>query len=451
MGIIESEFGDIFSPPVKRKRNTTKPFPLISTRDNAKRITQGGKEVLIKITGFGKGSNHVKAHLNYITKHGKIELENESGEIIKGKENLNNLFSDWKSDLNNSERKKNQRDTMHMVLSMPKEIDSKDVKNAVREFAKKNFGENHTYAFALHTHQNNPHCHLVVHCRGFDGKRLNPRKADLQHWREEFAEALKHQGVNATATPRRSRGVIKKEPKSAVWHTEHGDKTHKPKASKTKVYKYKEAVENIKNESENGTQSKSRPWEKPILEKQGQIRKAWLNLADTLETTKTIKTFKGKEAINERPNYERIRNGNGSTFVHKSHFDKPGPRTPPGTVTSLRNLSCSDMVHDQRPFEMFLQSNALDSVGRKRTTDNEMRWTRDSNNGNSSRNKSLTLAEENKILAGSIRDFVKNMPKIETERHQIESELRRKFTEHNVRQTSVESSRTQVRQDDLER
>jgi len=41
------------------------------------------------------------------------------------------------------------------------------------------------------------------------GKRLNPRKADLQRWREVFAEKLREWGVDAEATRQASRGVTR--------------------------------------------------------------------------------------------------------------------------------------------------------------------------------------------------------------------------------------------------
>jgi hypothetical protein len=47
-----------------------------------------------------------------------------------------------------------------------------------------------------------PHVHLTVKTAGFDGTRLNPRKPDLQRWREGFADALREQGIEATTTSR---------------------------------------------------------------------------------------------------------------------------------------------------------------------------------------------------------------------------------------------------------
>ena len=59
----------------------------------------------------------------------------------------------------------------------------------------------------LHDHQANPHVHLSVRAESKHGKRLNPRKADLQRWRETFAERLRELGHrrrgDASGHPRR--------------------------------------------------------------------------------------------------------------------------------------------------------------------------------------------------------------------------------------------------------
>jgi len=55
----------------------------------------------------------------------------------------------------------------------------------------------------MHTDEQHPHVHLTVQMRGFSGERLNPRKADLQRWRETFAECLLDEGIDCVATPRK--------------------------------------------------------------------------------------------------------------------------------------------------------------------------------------------------------------------------------------------------------
>ncbi len=176
----------------------------------AERVPQGSPEVLLKITGVGHGAAHVKAHLLDITRNGKVELENDRDERISGRDEVKALLKDWEGGFSNGRRHKNQRDTMHMVLSMPEGTDPDALKAAVREFAQTTFGENHEYVFALRTDSAHPHCHLTVKCMGFDQRKLQVSKSDLQTWRETFADKLRDQGVAAQATTRRSRRVVRK-------------------------------------------------------------------------------------------------------------------------------------------------------------------------------------------------------------------------------------------------
>ena len=61
----------------------------------------------------------------------------------------------------------------------------------------------------LHTDEPHPHVHLVVRAMGYDGQRLNIRKATLREWRQDFAQYLRDLGVEANATERAVRGEVK--------------------------------------------------------------------------------------------------------------------------------------------------------------------------------------------------------------------------------------------------
>lgn len=78
------------------------------------------------------------------------------------------------------------------------------------------FGERFPYVFALHDEGRHPHVHLTVRRLGRDGERLNPRKADLEAWREGFARALRDRSIDAEATPRRTRGVARKAERTPI-------------------------------------------------------------------------------------------------------------------------------------------------------------------------------------------------------------------------------------------
>ncbi|MEP7300402.1 MAG: hypothetical protein ABI699_02660 [Caldimonas sp.] len=51
--------------------------------------------------------------------------------------------------------------------------------------------------------------HISVRAESQHGKRLSPRKADLQRWRETFAEKLRGWGIEAEATRQAARGAIR--------------------------------------------------------------------------------------------------------------------------------------------------------------------------------------------------------------------------------------------------
>jgi hypothetical protein len=94
------------------------------------------------------------------------------------------------------------------MLSMPRGTDPLTVQCAAREFAKVEFAD-HRYVMVLHDHQANPHVHLSVKAESKHGQRLNPRKADLQRWRETFADRLRERGIDAEATRQATRGELR--------------------------------------------------------------------------------------------------------------------------------------------------------------------------------------------------------------------------------------------------
>ena len=161
-------------------------------------------------------------------------------------------------------------------MSMPAGTEPRDVKNAVRAFAKRQFGQNHQYVMALHTDTDSPHVHLTVKNLGYDGYRLNVKKGDPQKWREAFATELERRGVEAEATPRATRGVIKMGVSQVVRHIREKGQT--PQVDQAKV---REVVEDFRDQQV-GKAPKPRPWEDRIEERQTYVRKAWLTAAKDL-------------------------------------------------------------------------------------------------------------------------------------------------------------------------
>lgn len=175
-------------------------------------IVKRTPQVMVKISGGGKGMRQIKNHLDYISRNGKLEVEDQNGSTIKGHEELLDLHGEWQDGGFKVSDESEKREAFNIVLSMPKGTDSLAVKRAARDFAGREFA-NYQYVMVLHTFDtdpdpepsHNPHVHLCVKSRSLDGTRLNPRKGDLQRWREGFAEALRENGVEAAATNRLQR------------------------------------------------------------------------------------------------------------------------------------------------------------------------------------------------------------------------------------------------------
>ena len=175
-------------------------------------------EVMVKISGGGKGMSHIKAHIDYIARNGEIDLEDENGDIHKGRRELADVKKAWATDgVGIPEESDKRKEAFNIIFSMPPGTDRKTVKDAVRAFAADEF-KDHQYVFASHDDEEHTHVHLCVKAADQNGIRLNPRKNDLQRWRELFVDKLKVVGIEANATPRWSRGVVQKPEKQAMKH-----------------------------------------------------------------------------------------------------------------------------------------------------------------------------------------------------------------------------------------
>jgi hypothetical protein len=202
----------------KTKAATRTPASGPATREKVARTAKKTAEVMVKISGGGKNMKHIKAHMDYISRNGDVEIEDENGDVHKGVEAVRDVRDAWaKGKIGIPYEGEKRKEAFNVVLSMPPGTDRQAVKDAAREFAKAEFG-NHQYVFAAHDDEKHPHVHLAVKAVGHDGVRLNPRKGDLQHWREQFAEKLRGQGIEANATPRKARGIVQKAEKQAVRH-----------------------------------------------------------------------------------------------------------------------------------------------------------------------------------------------------------------------------------------
>lgn len=171
-------------------------------------VVRRAPQVMVKVTGGGRSMKAIAAHFRYISKNGRLEIEDQRGETMRGKDTLRDLADEWRfggSLIPDDAEPGQRREAYNIMLSMPRGTDPLTVHLAAREFAQAELAD-HKYVMVLHDHQANPHVHISVRAESKSGKRLNPRKADLHRWRETFAEKLRGYGIEAEATRQATRG-----------------------------------------------------------------------------------------------------------------------------------------------------------------------------------------------------------------------------------------------------
>lgn len=192
-----------------------------AVRAGLKAVVRRYPEVMVKVTGGGRGMGAVKAHMLYICRGGGLDMETDDGDVIRGREEVTDLVWEWQHSGAYVPAESHRREAFHLMLSMPPDTNSQAVLWAAREFAAGEFVR-FKYAMVLHEPEadpksHRPHVHLIVRAQGADGQRLNPRKADLARWRQLFADRLMERGVAACATKRQTRGILQP-PKTLLDH-----------------------------------------------------------------------------------------------------------------------------------------------------------------------------------------------------------------------------------------
>jgi hypothetical protein len=193
-------------------------------------------EVMVKVSGGATSLQGAMAHLKYIDRRGRLEIETDQGEVVQGSDAEKSLIADWELDLQAAESRSPYRGKAgrkaaklvhNIVLSMPAGTPPVKLLSASREFAREEFALTHRYAMVLHTDQDHPHVHLAVKAVSEEGKRLNIRKATLRGWRRQFAAHLRAQGIAANATDRAVRGQVRGPVRDGIYRAAlRGQSTH---------------------------------------------------------------------------------------------------------------------------------------------------------------------------------------------------------------------------------
>jgi hypothetical protein len=278
-------FEEVWRPPARPRRVIT-PNLLHGGSSGAgqdirarlARIANRAPEVMVKVTGRSRDPGHLRAHLDYISRNGKLDLETQDGAIIGGRSGVADLADGWSAEqLADPRSRANAPFNHNLVLSMPEGTDPVRLRDAARAFAEDMFAGRHDYVFTLHTDTPRPHVHLSICSRDHAGERLNPRKADLEQWRQVFAEKLRQRGVEAEATPRRARGVTRKPVRGPLRRMQDRHAAGQGGMARVRRSAYQEAAKAAFGTTE-------RPvWESRTADRQAKVRGLYLAQAQLLQ------------------------------------------------------------------------------------------------------------------------------------------------------------------------
>jgi hypothetical protein len=248
--------------------------------EQIRRTIRRTPEAVVKV--LPRNSNDLKAagkHLDYVGRHGELELEGDDGQRLQGRI-AKELLEDWDLDIDDVRRQadlagangRNPPKIIHkLMFSMPPGTPPNIVLGAVRNFAREQFALQHRYAFVLHTDEPHPHVHLVLKAVSEQGVRLNIKKATLRHWRSEFARHLRGLGVAANATERAVRGESRSARKDGI---------HRASLRGESSY-MRTRVEAVAQELTGGG-VRAETGKRTLLETRSEIVRGWRGAADRL-------------------------------------------------------------------------------------------------------------------------------------------------------------------------
>ena len=277
-GIGWLDLGSYARPgPARRDRPSSAHIAFIA------RTVRRTPEVMIKMLNQGgRDLGSVARHLKYLDRDGELAIETDDGEPVNGKGAPQALLDDWDLALDakrppTADHKPRQKGKapklVHkMIFSMPAGTPPEKVLAAVKDFVREEFGAKHRYAMVLHTDEPHPHVHMVVKAMGYDGTRLNIRKATLREWRRQFARHLREHGVAANATERAVRGVTKPQKTDGIYRAERRrDSTH-----------WRQRTEAVARAMTPGGEIRPEPGKVQLLETRRRVVQGWNEVAEDL-------------------------------------------------------------------------------------------------------------------------------------------------------------------------
>src|SRR6185369_14992276 len=83
-------------------------------------VVRRAPQVMVKVTGGGRGMKAIAAHWRYISKNGRLDIEDERGQTARGKDTLRELADDWRYGGSRIDDTSDRREAFNIMLSMPR-------------------------------------------------------------------------------------------------------------------------------------------------------------------------------------------------------------------------------------------------------------------------------------------------------------------------------------------
>ena len=210
----------------------------LTPRQKLTGIVRRAPEVMLKI---GRANirclKHMKAAADYISRNGKIEIEDQDGFAHGSKEQVEAVVRQWglQSQIPQEESIADRRSHgRRIILSMPIGTPTEGFKAACHKWAQDTL-TGHDYLIAFHTPENDqtttqPHCHILLRTISHDGRRFHVDNARREEMREHFAVCLREQGIEANATQSWQRGMTRRSLEQSEFHNVRKVQTDKERA-----------------------------------------------------------------------------------------------------------------------------------------------------------------------------------------------------------------------------
>ena len=189
----------------------------MSARAKAEKFAAGRPEVVMKFDKTSvKSAHHLQESGRYISRNGKLECEDDEGQVLAGTEAIDERMKSWVEDdelyQQTGAGRPSDKLARRFIVSTPPGTDPEALKKAVRDFVAAEFkSRGFEFIWTIHTDKAHPHAHVLIKNRSADGKRLHYSNRDLRAMRERFCVIAEQYGIDLNATSRAVRGKTRRD------------------------------------------------------------------------------------------------------------------------------------------------------------------------------------------------------------------------------------------------